>query len=254
MALDAIAVDRSAHHRPMVCRPGGLVRQLPRHVRPAVDLAHFDYLEPAAPPKTDPPTRPMSEDATRPLEDESPKTKRPRRRLAAWIVDRIMGDRWNFRYQATRHDRAMSRLLLFLLLAGCAAPSRAVYFYTKDTYGHYRLHYVAVPYTALGFYPDTYSKAQGTLDDFCNLPVADINRILKTVTDRFAKEIVCKQDSVHDAMRRARPEQAKTRQAIYAKKLSRVERSSDPHEFNTGSPNSEGGTGVYIDVSHGHPE
>jgi len=84
--------------------------------------------------------------------------------------------------------------------------------------------------------------------------VADINRILKTVTDRFAKEIVCKQDSVHDAMRRARPEQAKTRQAIYAKKLSRVERSSDPHEFNTGSPNSEGGTGVYIDVSHGHPE
>ena len=164
------------------------------------------------------------------------------------------GDMRNFRYQATRHDRAMSKLLLFLLLAGCAAPSRAVYFYTKDTYGHYRLRYVAVPYTALGFYPVTYSKAQGTLDDFCNLPVADINRILQTVTDRFAKEIVCKQDSVHNALRRARAEQAKTQQAINPNKLSRAERRSDPHEFNAGSPNPEGGTDVYIDVSHGHPE
>jgi len=100
----------------------------------------------------------------------------------------------------------------------------------------------------------TYSKAQGTLDDFCNLPVADINRILQTVTDRFAKEIVCKQDSVHSALRRARAEQAKTQQAINPNKLSRAERRSDPHEFNAGSPNPEGGTDVYIDVSHGHPE
>ena len=68
------------------------------------DLAHLDYLEPAAPPKTDRANRPTSKDATRSLEDEIADTERAKRLLPAWFVARMMGGTGSFAFLVASGD------------------------------------------------------------------------------------------------------------------------------------------------------
>ena len=68
------------------------------------DLAHLDYLEPAAPPRTVRANRPMNETAPRSFEDEIADTERAKRLLPAWFVGRMMGDRRNFAFLMATGD------------------------------------------------------------------------------------------------------------------------------------------------------
>jgi hypothetical protein len=68
------------------------------------DLAHLDYVEPAAPPKTDRANRPISKDATWSPEDEIAETERAKRLLPAWFVARMMGDTRNFAFLIATGD------------------------------------------------------------------------------------------------------------------------------------------------------
>ena len=68
------------------------------------DLAHLDYLEPAAPPKTDRANRLMRQDATRSLEDEIAETERAKRLLPAWFVARMMENTGNFAFLMATGD------------------------------------------------------------------------------------------------------------------------------------------------------
>jgi len=68
------------------------------------DLAHLDYLEPAALPKTDGASRPMSEEATWSLEEDIAKTKRAKRLLPAWFVDRMLGGMGKFAFLVATGD------------------------------------------------------------------------------------------------------------------------------------------------------
>jgi hypothetical protein len=156
------------------------------------------------------------------------------------------------RHGALQFEERLKKLMTLLLLSACAPqPQTGGYSYNYHPYsGHYADEY-------------TYARAQGTLDSFCELPLVDINRILKSSRERTAKEVICRKDSLNKAVNRVRVEVAKKNndnayKAAEAKKknvsISRSEQNDDIHYYNENSPNTEGGSGVYIDVNHGHAE
>ena len=158
------------------------------------------------------------------------------------------------RQDAVQLEERLKKLMILLLLPGCA-PQPGQYSYYYHSYsGHYADEY-------------TYAQAQGTLDRFCELPLVDINRILRSDPERAAKEVICQKDSLNrDSPNKAaysfQAELAKEVARDVAKEvarkenvnISRSEKIDDTHHYNADSPNTEGGSNVYIDVDHGHAE
>ena len=101
----------------------------------------------------------------------------------------------------------------------------------------------------------TYRQAQTSLDEFCYTPLVDINRILRDESQRHAKEVICKKDS-------ANIQKTAKKMAEEGKSSDEVEQEQQQHEPNSGGSYvatkpiipSEGGSNVYIDVNHGHPQ
>jgi len=168
------------------------------------------------------------------------------------------------RQAAARLEERLKKVMVLLLLSGCVPPPAQYSYYYHSYSGHYADNY-------------TYAWAQGTLDRFCELPLVDINRILRSDPERAAKEVVCRRDSrnrapintavngfqaelarevAKDVAQDVAKQTANTRGRYNRRNLNitRSEQVDDPHRFNANSPNTEGGSNVYIDVDHGHPE
>ena len=170
------------------------------------------------------------------------------------------------RQVAVQFEERLKKMMILLLLSGCAPQPGQYSFYYHSYSGHYADDY-------------TYTQAQGTLDRFCALSPVDINRILRSDPERAAKDVICQRDSLnresHDktvhrfqaelaqevakqVAKEAAMEAAKEVAKEMAKKgninITRSEKIEDPRHYNASSPNTEGGSNVYIDVDHGHAE
>ena len=158
------------------------------------------------------------------------------------------------RQDAVQLEERLKKLMILLLLPGCAPQPGQYNYYYHSYSGHYADEY-------------TYAQAQGTLDRFCELPLVDINRILRSDPERAAKEVICQRNStnrdpLNNSVNSFRAELAKEVAKDVAKdiakkdniNISRSEKIDDTHHYNASSPNTEGGSNVYIDVDHGHAE
>ena len=174
------------------------------------------------------------------------------------------------RQRAVQSEQRLKKITILLLLAGCAPQPGQYSFYYHSYSDHYADEY-------------TYVQAQRTLDRFCELPLVDINRILRSDPERAAKEVICQRNSLNrdllnkavnrfqaevakqvtkdiakEAAMEAAKEAAQEVAREVAKKenvnITRSEKIDDTHHYNASSPNTEGGSNVYIDVDHGRAE
>ena len=135
-------------------------------------------------------------------------------------------------------------LTIFLPLIACVEqPQQLQHGVIIDSNGQY--HY-ADDYT--------YRAAQTNLDEFCYTPLVDINRILRNEDQRKAKETVCRKDSVN--LQKAAKKIAEGKETAQQAQQEEVEHASESggDYTNPKSPNTEGGSNIYIDVNHGHPQ
>jgi len=161
------------------------------------------------------------------------------------------------RQRADQFEGRLKKLMTLLLLSGCVPQTGQYSYYYHSYSGNYADsgHYLDSDHYADAY---TYARAQGTLDSFCELPLVDINRILRSDPERAAKEVICQRDSLNKAVSRVRSEVAKKENVNISKSenvnISRAEKIDDTHYYNESSPNTEGGSDVYIDVNHGRAE
>jgi len=169
-------------------------------------------------------------------------------------------------HRAVKSEDRLKKMMILLLLSGCAPQPGQYSFYYHSYSDHYADDY-------------TYARAQGTLDRFCELSPVDINRILRSDPERAAKEVICQRNSLNresrdKAVNRFQAELAKELAKQVAKEaameaakevakemakrgdvnITRSEKIDDARHYNASSPNTEGGSNVYIDVDHGHAE